>query len=236
MGKLGFLIIHGFNGTTDEVKPLSEFLNAHGYTTYCPLLNGHGKGKKQLAKSNHKAWIDSAQQAYNYLKTMCDKIIVIGFSMGGLIALNLSVNNDIRAIITLSSPIKFCDLKLIFKKIIGDIKKMCFNNTKAYITWLSQIPLSSCINFIILLYNTRQIIKSINIPCFIIQGKNDDISRWISAKHIFENIISTKKQIKYYDDAPHLICKYKNSDTVFQDILNFAQKVEQAEISKANAI
>lgn len=235
MTKLGCLIIHGFSGGLEDLKPLSQFLNTNGYITYCPLLKGHGGSKKEFASSTYRQWIASAQEGYDRLSTMCDKIIVIGFSMGGLVAVNLLSNKNIEALITLSSPVKFWDYKIICENILEDIKNRRIDKSKPYITWFIKVPISACINFLILLKKTKHLFSKVNIPCLVIQGKKDDTTRWMSAQYIFNNIASEKKVLKYYKDAPHLICNYKKSDIVFNDILDFIKNLEKPSIVNIDA-
>ena len=67
MEKMGILLLHGFAGNPDEVRPLQEFLAEKGYRVECPLLPGHGETKMELSKTSHEDWILAAEQAYHRL-------------------------------------------------------------------------------------------------------------------------------------------------------------------------
>ncbi len=226
MEKIGCLIIHGFGGGRFEIEPLRSFLNNQGYETYCPLLAGHERGRRELAHTGYHNWIDSAQEGYDILKSKCSKVIIIGFSMGGLIGVNLLKNNEAAGLVTLSTPVWFWDFKIIAGNIFNDIRKGRKASIKRYVRSVVRIPLTACLNFHRLLRKTKPMFKEVNVPCLIVQGKRDDTARWQSADYIHGHIKSEKKELKYFDDAPHLICCYESSQKVFNHVLRFAQSLE----------
>lgn len=87
------LLVHGFPGTPAEVRPVAEYLAAHGWRAKAPLLPGFGPDIANLERYNRfdwqreveRAWLDMVERGestgYNAL---------IGFSMGGALALSLA--------------------------------------------------------------------------------------------------------------------------------------------------
>ena len=84
------LCLHGFSGTPYELKPLSTRLGKLDYTVSTPVLIGHGKTTQQLADSRWPDWLMSAKDAFDELSEGKYPVTVIGFSMGGLLALKLA--------------------------------------------------------------------------------------------------------------------------------------------------
>jgi len=41
-GKKAVLLLHGFTGSTKDVKKLGEFLSQRGYNVHAPMYSGHG--------------------------------------------------------------------------------------------------------------------------------------------------------------------------------------------------
>jgi Esterase/lipase len=101
-----FLLIHGFGGGVHEVKPLAEHLISNGFEAVCPLLKGHSAARKDMQKVTYEDWIDSAEKELLTLKKTGGDIILIGFSMGGLIAFNFAYKYDVKTIITINTPIE----------------------------------------------------------------------------------------------------------------------------------
>jgi carboxylesterase len=48
-GDTGCLLIHGFTGTPQNIRPLGDFLARRGLTVLAPRLHGHGTSLEWLA-------------------------------------------------------------------------------------------------------------------------------------------------------------------------------------------
>jgi carboxylesterase len=168
--RTGCLIIHGFGGNINEVKPLANFMKDKGFITYCPTLKGHIGDKKSLSSVSYKDWIESADNGLKYLLPKCDRVVVIGFSMGGLIGVHLATKYNIHALATLSSPIYYWDIKRMFLNILQDIKTKNFTNLKRYRSTGNKLPFSALVNFRIILSKTKPLFKRVKCPLFIAQG------------------------------------------------------------------
>lgn len=219
--KIGCLIIHGFAGNLKEIENLNEFLLNKGFETSCPILKGHALTKKDLAKASFSDWITSAEEAFKELSLKCDRVVLIGFSMGGLVAVNLAVKHDVFKIVTLSSPIYHWDFKRISINIIDDLKIRKTEQLRNYFTSGVNIPIGAMLNFKLLLYKTKPLLKEIFCPIYIAQGLKDDTVKYKSANYIFKNVGSTQKNIKFYNNSPHIICKGEDCKELFFDIENF---------------
>lgn len=89
-GKLGVLLIHGLGGSPAELGPLARALGDAGHAVGSVLLAGHGRGETGLAASTLAEWRDSALAAHGVLSRRCERVIVAGLSMGGLLALDMA--------------------------------------------------------------------------------------------------------------------------------------------------
>lgn len=219
--KLTCLIIHGFGGGTYEIKPLDDYLSDKGYITSCPKLKGHTVIGKDMKSASYKDWIASAEEELVILMKKTDNIAIIGFSMGGLIAANLASKYDIKAIVTINTPIYCWNLKRVFLNIWGDIKNKNLHNTKRYIKAKKASPIVSMINFLLLLNSTKPKLPDIKCPFLVLQTKDDDTVRLKSSYYIYENIKSKDKTLKLYDQGGHLVLIGQNNGDVFRDIEEF---------------
>lgn len=89
-GPVGALLIHGFPGTPAEMRPLGEQLAEAGWATYGPLLPGFGPQIATLSQKTRHDWLDTARSQWNKMKDAHETAVLIGFSMGGALALNLA--------------------------------------------------------------------------------------------------------------------------------------------------
>ncbi len=93
----GVLLVHGFSGSPFELHLLAERLHEEGYTVALPQLAGHHDSLTTLRESGWQDWLSSAEQALYglhrriYSETReTPQLAVIGFSMGGLLSLELA--------------------------------------------------------------------------------------------------------------------------------------------------
>ena len=102
--QVGILISHGFGGTPQSVRYLSEYIAAKGYTVYAPRLKGHGTHFHDMEKCTYNDWFQSLEDGYHFLQKHCDVIFVIGQSMGGTLTLNLaSKYQDIQGVVIINA-------------------------------------------------------------------------------------------------------------------------------------
>lgn len=224
-GRTGCLVIHGFGGNVDEVSLLVDLLKQKGFKISCPMLKGHTGRRRDLGEADYTEWIESAEDALIKLKSDCSHIILIGFSMGGLIAVNLSLKYYVDGVVTLNMPIYYWDVKKILLNIREDIRTRDFSNTRRYIESSLDKPVSALINFRILLGKTKKLIRYLDMPLFIAQALEDDTVRCKSARYIYNNAASKSKVLKYYENSGHLICQSSACKKLAADIIEFIEKL-----------
>lgn len=86
----GALLLHGFMGTPKEMRPLGEMLNQSGVTAWGPLLPGFGEQISSIHDVRREDWIDHAGQIWEEMHRIGQANLLIGFSMGGAVALHLA--------------------------------------------------------------------------------------------------------------------------------------------------
>jgi carboxylesterase len=88
--KTGVLCIHGFTGGPFEVQPFADYIEARtDWIVKIPTLPGHGE-ILSLKNRTAEQWMMEAEIALRELKKEASRIIIVGFSMGGLIAMYLA--------------------------------------------------------------------------------------------------------------------------------------------------
>lgn len=233
INKTGCLIIHGFAGNLKEIELLENYLSQKGYITLCPKLPGHTENKKDLLKADYKQWINTVKEAYEQLSQKCDLIVLIGFSMGGLLNIqcltelaNGKISNakmEKTLLITLNTPIFHWDFKIIVANLLHDIKSKKFENFRFYLEVSFRIPILALLQFKSLLINTKPLLKNITCPIFVVQGMLDDTVQKRSAYYIYNKVNSNIKQIKFYENSVHQICRGLDKEILFEDIYKFIQ-------------
>ena len=101
-GSPGALLIHGFPGTPAEMRPLAEYLAGQGYTAYGPLLPGFGAEIARLGQTNRRVWLGAMRAAWTDVQRKHETAVLVGFSLGGAVALHLSLELPPAALVLLA--------------------------------------------------------------------------------------------------------------------------------------
>lgn len=100
------LLLHGLTGTPDEMRPFAEALGSRGLAVSTPLLAGHDD-LAALERTGWRDWYAGANAALDALRANGARVLVVGFSLGGLLGLRLAALRpaDVTAIATVSVPL-----------------------------------------------------------------------------------------------------------------------------------
>ncbi len=82
------LLVHGFPGTPAELRPLAGALHAAGWTAQGLLLPGFGPDIATLVDKRAADWIGAVRRALDELQAKHDPVLLIGYSLGGALALH----------------------------------------------------------------------------------------------------------------------------------------------------
>ena len=82
-GPLGVLVLHGFTGNPASVRSLAERIAAAGYSVELPRLPGHGTNVEDMMSTDWSDWSGAAEAAFDALSQRCERVGVVGLSMGG---------------------------------------------------------------------------------------------------------------------------------------------------------
>lgn len=101
-GRTGALLLHGFMGTPAEMRPLASELAAVGLGACGPLLPGFGADIARLPQMDRRQWLAAAQGAWGDVRAAHAQTVLIGFSMGGALALHLAAAHPPDALVLIA--------------------------------------------------------------------------------------------------------------------------------------
>ncbi len=98
------LALHGFTGVPSEVAMICDVASELGLATVAPVLAGHGKDARALARTTYVDWLRSARDEFDRARKT-GPVILTGLSTGSLIAteLALSCPKDVAGLALLSN-------------------------------------------------------------------------------------------------------------------------------------
>jgi carboxylesterase len=190
----GVLCLHGMTGTPFEVRTVGEALAGVGYSVEVPLLAGHGGTLRDLASSQWPDWLASAERAMEQVRRhVGDRpIAIVGFSMGGLLALRLAhlYPDRVAALVIMAAPLRMrpfqtrgvralCRLPVDFKSYpfacipklkgsdVSDVEMRDANPS------LRAFPISAVTSLFDLMDSVRPDLPNVRAPTLVIHGRQD---------------------------------------------------------------
>lgn len=220
---IGIIVVHGFGGTINEIEPLCKKLKILGYPVITPVLTGHNGSKKEFKKATYKEWIEDVEEAYLSLNKKCDEIILIGFSMGGLIALQVARKYKVKSIITLNTPIFLIGIRAFLIKVMSDFLYFRTKNIKKYFKTMKRIPINAYLNFTHLLKDTKNTLHEIECDILITQAYQDDVVHCRSANFLHDHVKSQNKKLMFYHKCKHILLHSEMSDEIMIDLVKYIE-------------
>lgn len=209
------------------MEPLADFLKENtDWKVAVPTLPGHGD-TLSLKGIKYKEWLEHAEEELVKLLRECERVYVIGFSMGGLIAVYLANKYSVDKLVLLSAAARYLNLKQMVK----DLKEMAIDLKKGqlaenelfhrYKDKLVKTPISATREFRKVVATVRPLFGNIYIPTFVAQGLVDGIVPPKSARYIFERIPAKKKELYYAPKGKHHICYGEEQEELFNKVFTF---------------
>jgi carboxylesterase len=110
--------IHGLMGSPLEFHRYANALAGQGFDFQAVLLPGHGSDGLAFARSNAAQWLNHVVCQLSLIRQDYDKVILIGHSMGALLALSTTERVPVDVYILVNGALKlrnpFCQMRRIF--------------------------------------------------------------------------------------------------------------------------
>ncbi len=88
--RIGVLLVHGLAGTPNEMRMLGRSLQRVGFEVHGVQLAGHCGTLDDLIATRWQDWVASVHAGARRLRTKVDRVVVMGLSMGALLALEVA--------------------------------------------------------------------------------------------------------------------------------------------------
>lgn len=254
-GDVGVLLIHGFGGLPGELRSVAEALAGRNYSVEVPLLAGHGSTQEALAATNWGDWVGSAIAPLAQLQDRCRLVLLVGFSMGGAIALHLAANSTPCAgLVTISTPIRLSNPLLpllpLARRAIPYIYPLrqvnlsrpgVIERLRTYIPDLDvdptdaaavaevkrtfKVSVEAVYQLVGLLRQASLELPFVDVPALLIQARDDEQTARPNMGTIYGRISSLDKRMLLLPDGGHMLPVGPARDRVIEAVLAFAERV-----------
>ncbi|MFV1949359.1 MAG: alpha/beta hydrolase [Anaerolineales bacterium] len=237
----GCLLIHGFTGAPTEMRPLGEYLADQGYSVLGPRLAGHGT---QIEDMNRVIWVDwsnSVLDGWHLLQPLTKRIIIIGLSMGGVLALYHASFLPAAGVVSLSAPFQIePSLRLtmlpLFSKFITytDKGKSDWQDPEAVESHFSyaRYPTKAILQLNNLLEAMRKSLPKVTIPALLIHAIKDTDVIPENMDLIYRNLGTPRENKKriWLENSGHVVTLDIEKELVFKSIHEFIQQVLDSQL------
>jgi carboxylesterase len=105
-GPHGALVLHGFTGCPQSMRGLAQAFADAGFAVELPRLPGHGTSLEDMLTTGWEDWSGTAEASYQDLAGRCDKVVVAGLSMGGMLTVWLASRHpEIAGIVAINAVV-----------------------------------------------------------------------------------------------------------------------------------
>jgi carboxylesterase len=228
----GILLLHGFTSGPHEMRPVSDALIDKGYSILLPLLPGHGSTARDLLECTWYDWFNGAKEALYQLKKKCTKIIVIGQSMGGTLALHLAAHYQLEGVVAIAPGLFFKEKKTMFLPIVSkffryrnkingpdihDEQERIKQKPYSY----EKTPLKAAYQLKLMFEHVMDDLPEIKAPTLLIHSTQDHVIDYKSSEYIYDKISSEQKKLLTLNESYHVLTLDLEKDLVLTEIKKF---------------
>lgn len=225
--RTGVLFVHGFTGGSFEVRPLIRYFQSlTDWEIVIPTLSGHDF-PLALDKVSAESWLMEAEQALRQLMQRVDRVVVVGFSMGGLIAMYLALRYPVDRLVLLSPAAKYLNIKILFEDaptLFREVFRKKHPPNTFYHLFpykFTRTPWRATYEFLRIVKTIKPYYANITTPVFIVQGRKDGIVPFETCEYLARRLGSTKKTIWISERGHHHICYSDDCDEWFRAVYEF---------------
>ena len=233
-GRTGCLLIHGFTGTPFEMRMLGASLHQENYTILAPRLAGHATRVEDITRSHWEDWVASVEDGLNLLKGCTDKQVVMGLSMGGVLALIAAARFNPAGVVTFSAPsalpgdprAKYLPLlKFIIRKVGKGVPDWQNPDAAKDHVDYPYYPTDAIVQLKKLIDIMRSELVNVKVPALFVQSHQDHGIPAESLDTLFNSVSSPDKSTFWVEHSGHVVIREPDRELIFTEVKKFMKRI-----------
>ena len=245
-GANGALLIHGFPGTPAEMRSIGGALAENSWHARCPLLPGFGPDIVNLAGRRREDWLSVVQTEWEALRANHQVSALIGFSMGGALALHLAERLPPDKLVLIAPfwrlpgflprlvpilklaipelrPFKNVDLdddevRARLERLMPDLD-LKDPEVQAYLREELTLSLSVIDEVLRLGAEANRLTRSVSVPTLVIQGSDDQTVRPELTQRLAQRLGSKQESYREIPGAHELVHEHSEQNGVVAELI-----------------
>ncbi len=232
--RIGVMLVHGLNGSKRDMQELNDLFYAQGMVTENILLPGHGSNVRDMLPLGWPEWAEAVRAELHTLKQRCDKVFLIGHSLGGALCLHAAAHEEVAGIVTMCAPITMHPLMMPIIRLAKHVTPLLptiredvrdpqarRNYTRDVYRWTPMAPVESMLRF---LPHLRTELAQITAPALVMTSTHDHVVPARDGREIYRLLGSQEKHLVTLHRSYHVIMKDHDRDEVFAKTVAFVQR------------
>lgn len=234
---VGCLLLHGFTSTPEEMRWLGQDLAARGYTVLGQRLAGHATLPKDLARTRYRDWLVSLEEGLAILRGTAPKILVVGQSMGGLLALVAAAHYPLAGAVAMATPFSpAAHRPSLLLRLVGRLRPMVrkegvefdpelgSRREKAYPAYAAY-PSRIYPEIVTLQREMAAALPRVQVPVLLLQSRDDGLVPPGSMERIYEALGTEEKEQAWLEGLDHGMVRDPRRQVVFDAVAGFVDRI-----------
>lgn len=230
-GPVGALLVHGFTGSPDSLRPVGDYLSERGIGCFGIRLPGHGTTWEDLGKRTSSEWVDAVETAYSKMRTEHDEVFVVGLSFGVALTLDLATRHTgIPGVVSIAGFLMTKDPRRVFAPVISKLVKalpgvgndIC--DPEGRELCYDKVPTAATYSMLRYVKRVRSNLGAVTCPLLVMHSHNDHTAHPDNAQLIFDNVTSADKELVWLDRSFHVLTLDHDREEVFSRTYEFIKQ------------
>lgn len=231
-GPVGAVLSHGLTGMPGSMRPWGEALADAGLTVRIPRLPGHGTRWQDANRVSWQDWYAELERAFDDVRSRCERVFIMGLSMGGTLALRLAQQrgDDVAGVVVVN-PSLFTtrkDAKLLplvrwlvpsFPPVGNDIKK-ADTIEPAY----ERLPVKAAYQLAQLWKVTNADLHRLTQPLLTFTSRDDHVVEPANSERLLAGAASTDKRQVVLEDSFHVATMDNDLPVIVSETVAFVRE------------
>jgi carboxylesterase len=238
------LLIHGLSGTPFEMRYLGERLAAAGVRVCGIRVAGHAGAPEELGVATHAQWYESAVEGFERLHRHGDPVVVIGLSMGAVLAARLTEDQGeaVAGLVELAPAFFLPPMvraALAAVGIFGTIRECVYlrgkgsdihdNAARHQHPSVRLLSLNAVFELLELSAIVRPRLNRITQPVLIMHGRRDHTCPMHrNVNYLLRHLGSRQKRAVILEESFHVITVDSEKDRVASEVIDFVNALRDS--------
>ncbi len=241
--ELGVLLVHGYMAAPFEMKELAGYLGRMGIWVYVPRVKGHGTSPEDLAGRKYEEWIESVEDGYAIMSSICRHVVAGGFSNGAGLALELAARiKNLSGVFAICPPLKLRDFSSRLVPAVDAWNRLMerFHREGAKKEFVENRPENPHINYMRnpvsgirelerFMESVEPKLSSVKAPALVVQAHGDPVVSSKGSRRVYELLGSENKSYVVFNINRHVIVTGEGAHLVHKAVGDFIGSLVKSE-------